>query len=682
MKAAPQGMRTSGDGRAWGRGALSTALVALALCAAAIGVGPTDLLSRAEAKGAAKADETKGDATSPGDSGAKPAAEGVPPDAATDSAAQQQAQLQAEIDKFELPPDGMLAWARKKAGSKAFVPPPRPLQPFANAAVGDRLAYTIVQDRTIVEAPAAKALAEQVMAKLLDAWGGPKPDFDIEIEAKPDFSAESMRWGVMLVPLGAFDMDDRKGAASTNELALLLGHELSHYLLHHVEHQAFRAAIVDKLRIAASGWVTYGAIKNTSVDDNGHVTVTADPATMRRAMLAGMATNMLIGDLVGPSFNRQSEVQADLLGIDLAIAAGYQINQSQIENFITRHTADAIEKTQRMEVLEAVVQDASGSLGASIGKQVSSGGLFDISSMVSTVASKMASSAFEELAKATVVHPDPALRLGVMKRYYLKFHATGDADQLVKVDRQSLMAVKSSPQVRPVLEMVKRASAEYQAMALADAKAGATADGAAKDSSDSPPSASLVTAVSQIGRVGHGSGKHHASPATAAVSTAAPGITGTGAESFTPLVEGNLAALRYNNHTRAREAWVRSALSTYPSIPGAQAASGELMAGAERVRDQAIVDHFGKVLGTTDPVMFLSVGADVARGDIAGAEVLAARCVGYNGGTLYAFCAQQLGYDPLQKGVSAKTPEGQKAFAGKSIEKSIGGWFSTLKDIF
>jgi hypothetical protein len=85
----------------------------------------------------------------------------------------------------------------------------------------------------------------------------------------------------------------------------------------------------------------------------------------------------------------------------------------------------------------------------------------------------------------------------------------------------------------------------------------------------------------------------------------------------------------------------------------------------------ALLAHYQTLIGTTDPVLDLVVAAAVAKGDMATAEVAAARCVTYDGGRLYSRCAAMLGYNPMAKGESAKTPEGVRAFAGKSMEKSF-----------
>jgi hypothetical protein len=139
---------------------------------------------------------------------------------------------------------------------------------------------------------------------------------------------------------------------------------------------------------------------------------------------------------------------------------------------------------------------------------------------------------------------------------------------------------------------------------------------------------------------------------------------------FTWRMQGVLLAAN-GNAAGAEEAWRQGLRTDLPSIDAVQRWARGLTMAQRKAELPATVDRVGKLLGTTDPILDLVVGSAVGGGDTAKAELAAARCVGYEGGSLYPSCVFFLGYDPLDKATPAQSEEGRKAFAGLSFQKNF-----------
>jgi hypothetical protein len=131
----------------------------------------------------------------------------------------------------------------------------------------------------------------------------------------------------------------------------------------------------------------------------------------------------------------------------------------------------------------------------------------------------------------------------------------------------------------------------------------------------------------------------------------------------------------------AQETWRRGLQFNLAPVALAQRFGQTLRTEQDAAELDAVIARYKRVLGTSDPVLDLVVGSAVAKGDMAAAEVAAASCVNYDGGSLYPSCMLFLGYDPMNKETPPQTPEGQKAFAGKSFEK-LWNQITSISDIF
>ncbi|RDH81880.1 MAG: hypothetical protein DIZ78_15630 [endosymbiont of Escarpia spicata] len=141
-----------------------------------------------------------------------------------------------------------------------------------------------------------------VKDKLLTAWPGRKIQTHVYISPSPDFAAQALPNGVISIPLGTL-----LKLKNEDQLAALLGHELSHLILEH--HQK------DTLSVVSERLLDYSDLYLQVAVGKGKAGA-ADYAKLKVADWA-------LKNAFFPNWNRGQENEADYLGADLLIRAGY-----------------------------------------------------------------------------------------------------------------------------------------------------------------------------------------------------------------------------------------------------------------------------------------------------------------------------------------------------------------------
>jgi len=176
--------------------------------------------------------------------------------------------------------------------------------------------------QTVIYDPQVEQFFKGILAKLLENWHGQTPDIRIAfVVDSPDapYEAESGADGTIY-----FGMSAIRDVESTDELVFKIAHELGHILMNHtvrVEQENTNRSM--------RGLGAMGALMGNSA---AATTATAQSASSRNTTiaLALAGSEILFSDILTPAFSRQQEREADLLGADLMIKAGYSpraINQ-------------------------------------------------------------------------------------------------------------------------------------------------------------------------------------------------------------------------------------------------------------------------------------------------------------------------------------------------------------------
>lgn len=198
-------------------------------------------------------------------------------------------------------------------------PPRGRLIDGAKIARADQTALVAAQDEEIkilrgaglraVRAPGLVAYVNSVIDRLFAKAPVPHLPMRVVIEAEDEPNAACAPNGTLKVTLGLL-----RAVRNEDELAFILAHEISHVLLRHhdsnwgdkARQELMRGAVIaaDAMRIA------------------GSVRGTAPPQSLDKAIMAYTGVDLAAGVAVA-SFTREQEDDADLLGVDLMIAAGY-----------------------------------------------------------------------------------------------------------------------------------------------------------------------------------------------------------------------------------------------------------------------------------------------------------------------------------------------------------------------
>lgn len=603
---------------------------------------------------------------------ARPPAVPAPPVAVPiPSAPVPSAALGEELTK-ELAKGNMLEQMEKKGKlpKRAFAPPEKLLKPYTRAALGAPLAYHLVQGTEFVSAPAAEALAQSVLDRLLAGLPVPQPNLRVRIVAEAHYGGQVTETGLVLVSLGTFNPDPTKGAATVDELALLLGHEVSHILLGHMEKGRTMRKVLSALSYSASAYMSYSALKDSRMV-NGQLRSDVDKGMMMRGLVGGLAASTLVGDLLVPSFDRGRELEADRLGVDLARRAGYVVAAGEVRNFISRHAEDNIRRSRRMNNLQIVLNALTAQAANVAAKEVGDNGNL-VKGLMSLVGNVLSEELVKAISSQTKNHPNIAERTAFVERYVDNYHPNGESapdGSLLRRNRTAIMALGSGRDFTALLEQVRRADDIRRVLT----ETVPSASGTGPD-----PFASVLRDAGVRPPPKPRKGKRgKAVPAPPIQSGAAFGIDSA---AVTWEMQGVVQAAR-GDAGGAQSAWRRGLRSDYASL-GMGRRLGDAAPGAAGTGElDALISRYNRLIGTSDPVLDLVVAAALAKGDVAGAEVAAAKCATYDGGRLYPRCAGVLGYNPMAKGGSAKTPQGIKAFAGKSMEKSFRDLLA-ITDIF
>ncbi len=201
-------------------------------------------------------------------------------------------------------------------------PPPDPIP--------DGLTLLRISEDSVASAPGWEGYLNDIGARLLA--GAPITGAPVRfyVTASEDYgNAKAFPDGPVGIPVGLL-----RKVASEDELAFILGHEASHVLLGHHDSDWFQS-MNQNLVTAAEMALGLGVALSEKLGQGGF----AQDAAKIAVIAAGA---LFVADKgLFPSFTREQEDEADLLGLDLMIGAGYN-SQGAIDAFGNLQAWEAI----------------------------------------------------------------------------------------------------------------------------------------------------------------------------------------------------------------------------------------------------------------------------------------------------------------------------------------------------
>lgn len=180
------------------------------------------------------------------------------------------------------------------------------------------------RQQNLVDIPMLQTYLQGIVTRLSKGWPGELPPLQVKITDSYGFGPSADPYGNLFVPLGMLE-----NVGSEDEIAAMLGHEMSHVLLHHHDRAVAFQQQKEMLTTVASTVALATIAADTGVDrSSGTMKLfSKDPAgtqkTIGNTVLYTGLANTFSDHVWSTAWGRSQEDQADLLGTDLMIRAGY-----------------------------------------------------------------------------------------------------------------------------------------------------------------------------------------------------------------------------------------------------------------------------------------------------------------------------------------------------------------------
>ncbi|KJY82376.1 hypothetical protein TW81_13255 [Vibrio galatheae] len=196
--------------------------------------------------------------------------------------------------------------------------------PSANLEFADIIQTRAAADKDLIANPYVNKYLESILAKMLKQWGKPiDEEIAIVVSSDRNYSAYATPNTIVITQGVLAD------AESEDEIAFIIAHELSHILLKHSETNEYfakQSALVSKTANIAMSTAYITDMKAEKTANGYRVTSQNKSSTtklIQDSYRAGLTINRLTRDVLSSSMSRADEDEADLLGMDLLVKAGY-----------------------------------------------------------------------------------------------------------------------------------------------------------------------------------------------------------------------------------------------------------------------------------------------------------------------------------------------------------------------
>jgi Zn-dependent protease with chaperone function/Flp pilus assembly protein TadD len=181
-----------------------------------------------------------------------------------------------------------------------------------------------VRGAHVVHSPVMKDYLASILDNILAQWDGTSVNIQIQVVHTQNFAPYADAYGMISIPIGALS-----NVESEDELALLIAHEASHILMRHHERQT----VVDENKAGVEMFAKAVILANVAKDTkfgkkNGGKLLNYEPSAqgdknISKAMVYNAVIQTISDSVWNTAWQRTQEEEADLLGFDLAMSAGY-----------------------------------------------------------------------------------------------------------------------------------------------------------------------------------------------------------------------------------------------------------------------------------------------------------------------------------------------------------------------
>jgi len=179
-------------------------------------------------------------------------------------------------------------------------------------------------DKDLVHNPYLENYLNSILDSLVAQWPHPlNQHVQLKLTTDRSYNAFATKDTIVMSYGVAIDAD------SEDEIAFILAHELSHIILAHSdtnEYFAQQSSIVSKATNIALISNVIGDLEKVKTTNGFRIeskNAAARDKKLKETVRIGMTINRLSRDVISSSMTRTAEDEADLLGIDLMVKAGY-----------------------------------------------------------------------------------------------------------------------------------------------------------------------------------------------------------------------------------------------------------------------------------------------------------------------------------------------------------------------
>lgn len=301
---------------------------------------------------------------------------------------------------------------------------------FGPMAIGQAkdVDYARAEGLGLVPAPALHAYLNGILGKLLAQSPVRNAPAKVHIRASGDWAAKTTADANIYVALGTLlRLDDE------DEVAALLAHEAAHVILGHADADIVQDVQQRAIQVSALALDTRDFVEGMK---SGAPRPGSDKAGVKEQSRALLLNTML----VAPAWTREQEKDADLLGVDLLVRAGYAPSAmtsllSKQKSFETERAADP-ETAALDKQLAAFGVDVHAVAAEQTAKVTDGGGLAGqgLGAIAGSALGSALSWGSQKLAAAGKSHPKTEDRIGDAKEYVRRHYAE---------------AIKKAPQAEP-----------------------------------------------------------------------------------------------------------------------------------------------------------------------------------------------------------------------------------------
>lgn len=180
-----------------------------------------------------------------------------------------------------------------------------------------------IRQSHIVHSPELNRYLTAILDKVTAQWNGTPVNIQVQVIHSQNFAPYADAYGMISMPLGAL-----ANIESEDELALMLAHEVSHIVLRHHERESVVTDNNDNINTLSSAFIMANIIKDSKFDKDGEDLFAYHPTNhgqknISKAAIYGGIIQTVSTNVWNTAWKRNQEDEADLLALDMALAAGY-----------------------------------------------------------------------------------------------------------------------------------------------------------------------------------------------------------------------------------------------------------------------------------------------------------------------------------------------------------------------